>query len=591
MRSTSSLFACAALLFVSAALPRTAHAANVLFVADGTSDMGIATALTADGHTVTVALNDLSDDGTSTALAGPLDAYDVIFWSGDGCSGGFHDPATFANLTAFVMGGGRVFYTGYDSTYGDPGVPAFLGFSSGNDDVGGRPTALSSTPSSLTSGVRDITGLVPSDGYSDKDCETGPMAGVLVLSEDSSFRGCAQWSVRTLGEGEIAWVSNGTCGGDERSWTDTSTTFNAAIRNFAYAADSSSGVCTGSPDGAACTSGTGVTGTCHTGRCCTGCWDGAACRSGRTTATCGIGGSACMRCTAVSFCESDMCTDGVCGGSPCDDGESCTTDSCDEALDRCDHVVTSGCIVGGECVTEGDHHIAYPCLVCDSARNPSDWSPVAEGSSCGADRCASGRVFQGGTCDDAGECIAPHVEICETMTCHDGTTCEPPCTETSCGSGARCTAMGVCQRLSLTGEACAATAECAGGTCADGVCCTTACDGVCESCALPGKAGVCTAIADGTDPYAECSGGRTCDGAGACRTMGPHDAGIDGGPRADGGVTADANAGFDGGTIEAPRGGCSALPGSGANGGLVLAALGLMMMVRRRGRPGPARRM
>jgi hypothetical protein len=579
MLHTRSLFASAALALIVLA-PRTAHAANILFVTEGMSDVGIATALAADGHTVTTM--------TSAALTGALDGYDVIFWSGDGCSSRGHDAAVFTNLTAYVMGGGRVFYTGYDSTYGDPQIPMFLGFSFGSDDVGGRPTPLSSTPSSLTSGVRDIAGLTPSDGYSDKDCETGPMGGVLVLSESSGRPGCAQWSIRTLGDGEIAWVSNGTCVASDASWTNTSTTFNAAIRNFAFAADSSSGVCTGTPDGAGCSSTSGITGTCHAGRCCTGCWDGAACRSGRTTATCGINGGACLRCMAVSFCESDMCTDGVCGGSPCNDGESCTTDSCDEALDRCDHVVTSGCIVGGECVGEGEHHVAYPCLVCDSARNASDWSPVAEGSSCGADRCASGRLFQGGTCDAVGECVAPHVEVCETLTCHDTRTCETPCTATSCASGERCNAMGLCVGLTPLGGTCTATAECGGGAqCADGVCCADACDGVCESCSLPGSEGECTAIADATDPYAECRAGQTCNGTGACRPIGARDAGTDAGTSPDAATVMrdGGSVAFDAGTvpIETPSG-CSASPGARASLGSLFAALAVALVVARRRR-------
>ncbi len=593
MRPTSSLFAFSALTLALAltAAPGTAHAANVLFVADGSADTGIATALMADGHTVTSVMNDMTSDGRNPTLVGALDGYDVIFWSGAGGAGYMHAPETFVALSAFVSAGGRVFYTGYDSTVGETDLVLFLGFTSGLDQVSVTPTPLSTTPSSLTEGIRDIGGLTPSDGYSDKDCESGAMGGVTILSESSGRPGCAQWSIRALGDGEVAWVSNGTYSGSDASWTSTTTTFNAAIRNFAFAADSSSGVCTGTPDGAACTSTSGITGTCHAARCCTGCWDGAACRSGRTTATCGIHGGACLRCTAVSFCESDMCTDGVCGGSPCDDGESCTTDTCDEAADRCDHVVTSGCIVGGECVGEGAHHIAYPCLVCDSARDPNDWSAVTPGSSCGADRCATGRLFQGGTCDAVGECAAPHVIVCETATCHDGTACEPPCTASSCASGDRCNAMGVCQRLSGLGETCGTSAECADGTCADGVCCATACGGVCESCSLPGSLGECKAIPDGTDPYAEC-GSRVCDGARACRAAGPRDAGTDSGPRPDVGATdgstSDAGTGFDAGAMDATRGGCSAVPGSrtGAGSSLVLVGLGLAM-IRRRRRPAP----
>lgn len=54
------------------------------------------------------------------------------------------------------------------------------------------------------------------------------------------------------------------------------------------------------------------------------------------------------------------------------------------------------------------------------------------------------------------------------------------------------------------GESCETSADCADMPCVDNVCCATACDQLCESCALPGSEGTCTAIADGEDPDAEC---------------------------------------------------------------------------------------
>jgi MYXO-CTERM domain-containing protein len=355
---------------------------------------------------------------------------------------------------------------------------------------------------------------------------------------------------------------------------------------------SSSGACTGTPDGASCSSSRGDPGTCHASRCCTGCWDGAVCRSGRSASACAVGGAACVTCAAVAFCSSASCEAGICTGSPCDDGETCTTDSCDEAADRCNHAVTSGCIVGGECVTEGDHHIAYPCLVCDSSRNATDWSPVASGASCGSDRCNLGRLFQGGTCDGAGECVAPRVEICETEECADTTTCGTPCTATSCGPSERCATSLRCEALHGLGEACTADDECLMGSCVDGVCCSAACDGVCESCALPGSEGTCSQIASGTDPYAECPGARVCNGAGACGVVGEDagrpDTGVmpDAGMRSDAAVDAAMTA--DGGTTPEPDRGCScAAAGAGTStpsaAGFAL-LIGAVLLRRRRAR-------
>jgi hypothetical protein len=54
------------------------------------------------------------------------------------------------------------------------------------------------------------------------------------------------------------------------------------------------------------------------------------------------------------------------------------------------------------------------------------------------------------------------------------------------------------------GATCAANGECAMNFCTDGVCCGTACDGVCEKCDLPGTPGQCMPVAMNTDPDMEC---------------------------------------------------------------------------------------
>ena len=64
------------------------------------------------------------------------------------------------------------------------------------------------------------------------------------------------------------------------------------------------------------------------------------------------------------------------------------------------------------------------------------------------------------------------------------------------------------------GEDCLDAAFCLSGSCADGVCCESACDGpLCESC---GADGLCTAAASGTDPDDDCGDCRVCNGARAC---------------------------------------------------------------------------
>lgn len=340
------------------------------------------------------------------------------------------------------------------------------------------------------------------------------------------------------------------------------------------------GPCVGA-DGTSCASPSGSSGVCRAGRCCTGCWDGARCVTGRAPTGCGVAGGACVRCAAIAFCTSAMCTAGVCNGSPCDDQQSCTTDTCDEATDTCSHAVTSGCIVGGECVDEHAHHIAYPCLVCDSARNGVDWSVEPAGTPCGADRCSDGHVFGAGTCNDVGTCEAPRPTACPSMACNpDRMTCEPLCTSTSCPAGTRCGPLLHCVPVVAMGADCTSDDQCVTGRCADGLCCDRACDGTCEACDLPGREGTCRLIAAGTDPASECGASRTCDGHGMCAAQSA-DAGH-GRPDAGG----DAEQG-DAGTAPpaALACGCNVPGRPGGDGGAWAWVLGVtMLLVSRRRR-------
>jgi len=65
------------------------------------------------------------------------------------------------------------------------------------------------------------------------------------------------------------------------------------------------------------------------------------------------------------------------------------------------------------------------------------------------------------------------------------------------------------------GSACDVPQQCASAHCADGVCCDTACDGACTSCAIVGDEGTCGPHPAASDPENECGFG-SCDGAGSC---------------------------------------------------------------------------
>jgi hypothetical protein len=85
---------------------------------------------------------------------------------------------------------------------------------------------------------------------------------------------------------------------------------------------------------------------------------------------------------------------------------------------------------------------------------------------------------------------------------------------------------GLATDLKMTGQSCAAGINCASGFCANGVCCMTACDGSCQSCALPESPGRCAPLpVNSVCAPARCDGNTrvtssTCDGSGTCQAPG-----------------------------------------------------------------------
>jgi hypothetical protein len=87
-----------------------------------------------------------------------------------------------------------------------------------------------------------------------------------------------------------------------------------------------------------------------------------------------------------------------------------------------------------------------------------------------------------------------------------------------CPGSTLCSGGGTCT-LKPTGAACAINLECISGHCVDGVCCATACAGLCVACssAKTGAAdGTCTDVTPGTDPDDECLDPQTCAGNFGC---------------------------------------------------------------------------
>lgn len=208
-------------------------AADILFVDDYDYNSNMPSVLTGDGHSVT-AVTGAFDNGHASLLA-DLSSYDVVVWaaSDSGPTAGVID-----NLTAYVTAGGRVFFTGFDALISSPDSAAFLGILTSYDDTDSTPGVVVNVENSLTSGYIDIRGVVPFGGYGDYDA-AATLAGDTVGVTPAGDGGWA-WTLRTLGAGEIAYVSNGGYSlVAHPSWSLEFSgglgAYNAALRNFAAA--------------------------------------------------------------------------------------------------------------------------------------------------------------------------------------------------------------------------------------------------------------------------------------------------------------------------------------------------------------------
>ncbi len=251
-------------------------------------------------------------------------------------------------------------------------------------------------------------------------------------------------------------------------------------------------------------------------------------------------------CSDGLFCtENETCTSGVCGGGSaidCGDGNSCTTDTCDDVANAC--VNTNVPIPGAE-GPPGD------ATCSDGEDNDCDGLDDLNDPNCVG--CTNA-----GDCDDGNDCtedVCNGSSVCENnpltgTTCDDGLFCteSDECTAGVCGGSPRdCSAedddcnVGTCDE---TGDACVPQPANEGGGCADGLFCTvgdTCSDGVCSGAPrdCSGAGGPCATgtcdedanacvgepVGDGTScDISFCQVGGTCTG-GNCTGTGPRDCG------------------------------------------------------------------
>jgi hypothetical protein len=220
---------------------------------------------------------------------------------------------------------------------------------------------------------------------------------------------------------------------------------------------------------------------CATGFC-TGTLAGGTvcCAQSCVGAFCTADGSRCVQCDGSgASCDgtnSARCEDGALIQTPCNNG-------CNTATGVCNGLLPSGqaCTTSGQCAT----NLCSPDL--NGTQRCCTPNCAATGRACGVDgSCVcpnASDIFNGSGCGcpantkscGDGRCIA-NGQCCET--CLGGSVCQ----------AGNCTCPGNQQlvngqcRLNL-GVACSATGTpCASGSCVDGVCCESSCDGVCMQC-------------------------------------------------------------------------------------------------------------
>lgn len=235
------------------------------------------------------------------------------------------------------------------------------------------------------------------------------------------------------------------------------------------------------------------------------CNDGNVC----TTDSCNTNG-VCVTAPAAGACNDgnacttgDQCSAGVCGGAPrvCNDGNACTNDGCDVALGCVTTNNTAPCSDGDVC-TNADHCAGGACV---------SGSPIV---------CDDGNACTNDACNPLSGCFATN----NTLACNDANACT---TGDTCSAGACVGAPRVCDDGNgCTNDGCDAALGCvtAANTapCSDDDVCTSA-DTCAAGACVSGPAIVCNdgevCTDDACDPQSGCfttNNIAACDDGDAC---------------------------------------------------------------------------
>jgi len=214
-----------------------ASAAPILLVSRQGTDVSISAALSNAGHSVTTVIGASNGSGQRTlTLPSVLTPYAAVYMSATMSYSDQNLTTSLASLASYVNAGGRVFVTGYDSVFNTAMQNFLTGSNSGVSvvDTCGVPQAIANVANSLTTGAVDIRGMTPGTS-GNQTCDrdglmlAGDTVGVVASGGNPGFY---QWTLRNLGLGQIAYVSNGNYSGDSTMWTEN-TAYRGALLNFA----------------------------------------------------------------------------------------------------------------------------------------------------------------------------------------------------------------------------------------------------------------------------------------------------------------------------------------------------------------------
>jgi len=231
-------------------------------------------------------------------------------------------------------------------------------------------------------------------------------------------------------------------------------------------------------------------------------------------------------CAADNQCSSGHCVDGVCCDSAC--GGLC--EACSAAktggVDGICAPVASNTDPDNDCAQDPPGTCGQNGL-CDGAKACAKWDNTTV---CALQVCTNGTQTAERKCDGAGTCVAGVQTPCTPYVCGANACLTTCASDGDCVPTHYCdlaTSPTVCKPKGAQGAVCTANDQCSSGNCVDGVCCDTACAGLCEACSAAktgGVDGTCAPVTSNTDPDDECAQdapstcGQTgvCNGAKAC---------------------------------------------------------------------------